>query len=215
MKKEIITKQRQRREKHTSDTRAMKLLREFFRYIGEDPEREGLQETPQRMVRMFKEMFRGYDPSQKPKITTFRNGMDGITYDSMVIDKGDFYSVCEHHCRSFFGEYTFAYIPNPKGKILGLSKIGRVVDYCSAKMQIQERLVKEIVDMLAEALADEDYPPLGMALSMTGRHLCKEARGARKKGVMTSTYLTGEFRNNPTTRSEFLDAINHSDYSIL
>lgn len=190
-----------------TDEQAKRLIRDFFTFIGENPDREGLRDTPARMVKMFKEIFRGYDSAQKPKITTFDNGRDGITYDNMVIDKGAFYSLCEHHCRTFFGEYTFAYIPNPRGKILGLSKIGRVVDYCAAKLQIQERLVREVVDMLTEALG-EDNPPLGMALSMTGRHMCKESRGARKQGVMTSTYLTGVFKTDATTRAEFMRFVN-------
>ena len=190
-----------------TDEQAKELIRDFFTFIGENPDREGLRETPARMVKMFKEIFRGYDPAQKPKITTFDNGRDGITYDNMVIDKGAFYSLCEHHCRTFFGEYTFAYIPNPHGKILGLSKIGRVVDYCAAKLQIQERLVREVVDMLTEALG-EDNPPLGMALSMTGRHMCKESRGARKAGKMTSTYLTGVFKTDATCRAEFMRFVN-------
>lgn len=181
-------------------------IRQIFAYIGEDADREGLVDTPQRIVKMMREIFRGYDPAQKPKITTFDNGKDGLVYDNMVVDKGDYYSLCEHHMRTFFGEYTFAYIPNPKGKILGISKIGRVVDYCSSKLQIQERLVKEVVEMLAEALGTEN-PPLGIALSMTGRHMCKESRGARKKGVMTSTYMTGVFRDNASARNEFLSMI--------
>ncbi len=146
---------------------------------------------------------RGYDPKAKPKITTFQNGRDGITYNELVFDKGDFYSLCEHHARTFFGEYYFAYIPNPNGKILGISKIGRVVDYCSSKLQIQERLVHDIVDMLTEALGTE-YPPLGMAMIMKGRHMCKESRGARKKGEMTSSYLTGVFKTDPALRAEFI-----------
>ena len=124
----------------------------------------------------------------------------------MVIDTGKYYSLCEHHIRTFFGEYYFAYIPNPKGKILGISKIGRVVDYCASKLQIQERLVREVVDMLTEALGTEN-PPLGMALVMTGRHMCKESRGSRKQGEMTSAYLTGVFRTDSAVRAEFYSAI--------
>ena len=174
--------------------------------IGEDPNREGLIGTPERIARMFDEIFRGYDAAQKPKITTFENGKDGLVYDNMVIDEGDFYSVCEHHMMPFFGKYWFAYIPNPKGKILGISKIGRVVDYCSAKLQIQERLVHDVVDMLANALGDEN-PPLGIALVMQGEHLCKTMRGAKKKGVMKSSYLTGLFKTNTELRNEFLNLI--------
>ena len=188
------------------EEKARQDIRELLEYIGEDPDRTGLLETPDRMLRMFKEMFRGYDPAQKPEITTFPNGQDGIIYDSMIMDSGLFYSVCEHHCRTFFGEYWFAYIPNVHGRLLGLSKIGRVVDYCSSRLQVQERLVQDVVEMLTEALGPEN-PPLGMALMMRGRHMCKESRGARKTGEMTSTYLTGVFRSNSRVRNEFLSYI--------
>ena len=181
-------------------------IRELLEYIGEDPSRVGLQDTPDRMLRMFKEIFRGYDPQEAPLITTFPNGQDGIIYDDMVVDNGTFYSICEHHCRSFFGEYWFAYLPNPKGRILGLSKIGRVVDYCSSRLQVQERLVHDVVDLLTDALGKEN-PPRGMALMMRGRHLCKEGRGSRKSGVMTTTCLTGAFRTSSRVRGEFLSYI--------
>lgn len=178
-------------------------IKDMLSYIGEDPEREGLKGTPDRVKRMFEEIFRGYDPAKAPKVTTFQNGADGIVYDSMVVDEGDFYSLCEHHMMPFFGHYWFAYIPNPKGKILGISKIGRVVDYCSARLQIQERLVHDIVSMLQNALGEEN-PPLGIALVMEGEHLCKTMRGAKKKGTMTSSYLTGAFKTDPSLRAEFM-----------
>ena len=189
-----------------TEEQAKQNIRELIEYIGDDPDREGLKATPERILRMFKEMFRGYDPSQMPVITTFPNGQDGIIYDNMVIDNGPFYSVCEHHCRTFFGEYWFAYIPNKKGRILGLSKIGRVIDYCSSKLQVQERLVQEVVEVLTEALGDEN-PPRGMALMMKGRHMCKESRGARKGGYMISTYLTGVFKSDLRVRNEFMSYI--------
>lgn len=176
---------------------------DLLEYIGENPQREGLKDTPDRMLRMFKEIFRGYDPAQQPVITTFDNGTDGIVYDDMIIDKGPFYSLCEHHCRTFFGEYYFAYIPHPKGKIIGLSKIGRTVDYCSARLQIQERLARDVVNLLLEALGS-DYPPQGIALVLKGRHMCKESRGARKEGYMVSSCLLGDFRDDPATRAEFM-----------
>jgi len=114
---------------------------------------------------------------------------------------------CEHHMMPFFGHYWFAYIPNPKGKILGISKIGRVVDYCAAKLQVQERLTHDIVEMLEKALGEE-YPPLGIALVMRGSHLCKEMRGVKKKGIMTSSFLTGAFKNDAETRAEFMNFVN-------
>jgi len=190
-----------------TEEQAKKDIKELLEYIGEDPNRTGLLDTPDRILRMFKEMFRGYDPEQSPVITTFPNGQDGIVYDNMVVDSGTFYSVCEHHCRTFFGEYWFAYLPNPKGRILGLSKIGRVVDYCSSRLQVQERLVQDVVEKLTDALGTE-YPPFGMALMMRGRHMCKESRGARKTGEMTSTYLTGAFRKSAQVRHEFLSYVN-------
>ena len=127
-------------------------LKTLIRAIGEDPDREGLIGTPDRIMRMWKEIFRGYDPKQKPKITTFANeeGMSDIVFDC-----GDYYSMCEHHILPFFGRYYFAYIPSPKGRILGISKVARVVGYCAARLQLQERLARDIVQMLSEALNNE------------------------------------------------------------
>ena len=191
-----------------SEEQAKQHIRELLEFIGEDPTRTGLQDTPDRMIRMFGEMFRGYDPAQAPKVTTFPNGQDGIIYDDMVVDCGPFYSVCEHHCRTIFGEYYFAYIPHPKGRILGLSKIGRVVDYCSSRLQIQERLARDIVNMLLESLGTE-YPPQGIALVLKGRHMCKESRGARKQGYMISSCLMGDFMHDAATRAEFMRFVNN------
>ena len=193
-----------------SEAEAKQNIRELLEFIGDDPDRVGLKDTPERMLRMFAEMFRGYDPAQKPQITTFPNGLDGIIYDNMVVDSGTFYSVCEHHCRTFFGDYWFAYLPNPQGRILGLSNIGRVVDYCASRLQVQERLVHDVVEMLTEALGEEN-PPLGMALMMRGRHMCKESRGARKSGEMTTTCLTGAFRKSDRVRAEFLSYVGKAD----
>ena len=120
------------------------------------------------------------------------------------MDEGDFYSMCEHHMMPFFGKYWFAYIPNPKGKILGISKVGRVVDYCAARLQIQERLTQDVVDMLMDALGEEN-PPLGMALVMEGEHLCKTMRGPKKQGTMTSSHLTGLFKMDNALRYEFMN----------
>lgn len=175
-------------------------IKAILNLIGDNAEREGLKGTPDRVARMFNEIYRGYDPEQKPKITTFQNGTDGIVYDSMVVDEGTFYSMCEHHMMPFFGKYYFAYIPNPKGKILGISKIGRVVDYCAARLQIQERLGRNVVDTLSEALGKEN-PPLGVAIIMQGEHLCKTMRGVKKKGVMLSSYYTGVFKNDAGLRN--------------
>lgn len=176
-------------------------IRRIIEYVGEDASREGLIETPQRIIRMWKEIFRGYDPTQKPKITTFANEQ-GI--EDIVFDTGKYYSMCEHHILPFFGHYYFAYIPSKDGRILGLSKITRVVAYCSAKMQLQERLVCEIVEMLSDALNGK---ALGFALLMRGQHLCKAMRGAKSDGCMTSAHLTGEFLTNAELRKEFYNLV--------
>ena len=176
------------------------LVARMIETIGENPNREGLIDTPRRVVKMWKELFRGYDPEQKPKITIFDNGADGLTYDNMVIDTGDFYSQCEHHMVPFFGKYWFAYIPDKK--ILGISKVARIIDYHSAKLQIQERLVKDVLDDLEKALQ-----PKGIALVMEGEHLCKTMRGAKKKGKMMTSDLRGVFLTNSDARSEFMRLI--------
>ena len=188
-----------------SDKELQQAIVTILRAIGEDPTREGLVGTPGRICRMYKELFRGYDPAQKPRITTFENDSHST---EMVFDAGDFYSMCEHHMMPFFGTYWFAYLPNPKGKILGISKVARVIDYCAAKLQVQERLTRDVVEMLNEALGDE-YPPLGMALVMKGTHLCKTMRGARKEGMMTSSFLTGRFKSSAALRSEFLKMVDN------
>jgi len=187
--------------------RIEKLWRELLIEIGENPNREGLKDTPQRIAKMYKEIFRGYDESQKPKVTCFNNGADGLVYNEMIIDEGNYYSQCEHHCVSFFGKYYFAYIPSTKGKILGLSKVARVVDYFSAKLQIQERLVRDIVEYIWNELSKDSNPPMGMALIMEGEHLCKTMRGVKKKGLMKCSYMKGNFKDNIETREEFLNLI--------
>ena len=169
--------------------------------IGENPDRYGLKDTPDRIVRMWKEIFRGYDPAQKPKITTFPNE-EGIS--DLVFDTGDYYSMCEHHILPFFGKYYFAYIPNPKGRILGISKVARVVGYCAARLQLQERLARDVVKMLSEALNDD---ALGFAIVMRGKHLCKTMRGVRNDGNMSVAHFTGLFEKNSELKREFYKLI--------
>lgn len=195
-------------ENISADTQDIELaIKTILAYIGEDINREGIRYTPERIIRMWKEIFRGYDKKQIPKVTIFNNNKDGITYDQMIIDEGSFYSTCEHHALPFYGEYYFAYIPHPNGKILGLSKVARVVDFYSAKLQVQERLTSEIVEYLWDCLSKEGNEPFGMALVMKGRHLCKMMRGVKKDGEMTTSALKGVFLNNMTARTEFFNLI--------
>lgn len=182
------------------------LVEHLINAIGDNTNRPGLIDTPQRVVKMWKEIFKGYNPANRPVITTFKNGRDGIAYDQMIIDTGDFYSHCEHHMVPFFGNYWFGYIPAKNGYIVGLSKVARVVDYFSSKLQVQERLVQEITDYLWEQLSDnpEKVAPIGMGIMMEGEHLCKTMRGVKKKGIMTTTCFKGAFLDNPAVRNEFL-----------
>lgn len=195
----IITDAKNTRRKITRK-RAEEAIRDLMVFIGENPCREGLIGTPDRIIRMWREIFRGYDPKQKPKITTFDN--EAQTTD-MVFDSGDYFSMCEHHILPFFGKYYFAYIPSPTGRILGISKVARVIGYCAAKMQLQERLAKEAVEMLSEALNNDLQ---GMALVMRGTHLCKSMRGVKNQGQMTVTYMSGLF-TKPEVKQEFYHLI--------
>lgn len=181
--------------------KAEKVIREQLKLIGEDPDREGLVKTPERIARMWKEIFRGYDPDQKPKITTFANDMHST---DIVFDTGEYYSMCEHHMLPFFGKYYFAYIPKENGRILGISKVARVVGYCSARLQLQERLARDVVNMLMEALDGEVE---GIAIVMKGTHLCKTMRGVRNNGQMSVAHLTGVFQSNGEARREFYKLI--------
>lgn len=186
------------------DTTEDNIIR-ILQFIGEDPSRPGLIDTPKRVVKMYAEIFRGYDLKQKPKPALFKNGEDGIQYNQMIIDEGNFYSHCEHHMVPFFGKYYFAYIPSPTGNIIGLSKVARLIDFHAAKLQIQERLVQDIITDIWQALCtDGAEPPIGMGLVMVGEHLCKTMRGVKKQGKMTTIELKGVFLDNPGVKSEFL-----------
>jgi len=176
-------------------------IKTILRYIGEDPEREGLKGTPDRILRMCKELFKGYKDEEKPKITTFHNDMHST---DIVFDCGDYYSLCEHHLLPFFGRYYFAYIPKENGRILGISKIARVVNYCSARLQLQERLARQIVKTLSDALDGQVY---GMAIVMKGKHLCKVMRGVKNNGEMTVAHLSGIFKTDADARREFYKLI--------
>ncbi|MCF0199019.1 MAG: GTP cyclohydrolase I [Bacteroidaceae bacterium] len=186
----------------TTNTQDIKTaIRNLLLAVGENPDREGLLGTPDRIVRMWTEIFRGYDPDKKPRITTFKNTKHS---EEMVFDTGSYYSMCEHHVLPFFGNYYFAYLPNPDGRILGISKVARVVGYCAAKLQLQERLAHEIVEMLTEAL---DGNVGGMAILMSGQHMCKTMRGVRNRGEMVVTYYTGAFKKKAQLRNEFLKLV--------
>jgi len=177
----------------------MQNLREFFKAIGENPDREGLLETPARVERMVKKLFGGYGKDPKDVIKTF----DGENYDEMILVKDiEFFSTCEHHMMPFFGRIHIAYIPN--GKIVGLSKFPRLVEIFARRLQNQERLTQQIANALNDTLH-----PRGVAVIIEAKHLCMMARGVEKQSSnVTTSALKGLFKANTDTRNEFLKLIN-------
>ncbi len=182
-------------------------IRKILQFLGEDPEREGLKDTPKRILKVWGETMKGYNKEKKPNVTTFLNGNDGIVYDEIIIDSGSYYSNCEHHFLPFFGKYWFAYIPHPKGKIIGLSKIARVVDYHSSRLQVQERLCSDIIEHIESELLCENKP-LAIGIIMKGEHLCKSMRGIKMKGEMTTSVMKGLFKTEESAKKEFLSLCN-------
>ena len=174
-----------------------KLTAELIKAIGENPEREGLIDTPKRVSKSFEMLYGGYQKDPKDHITVF----DGEDYDEMIICKDiDFYSTCEHHMLPFFGKAYVGYLPNKK--IIGISKIPRIIEIYARRLQNQERLTMQIRDCIQEALN-----PLGVAVVIEAKHLCMMMRGIQKQNSVTTTSaFTGEFEKN-ATRSEFIKLI--------
>ena len=166
--------------------------------IGEDTQREGLVKTTERVAKAFLELTRGYDMDPAE---TLRSAMFEEEYDQMVVVKDiEFHSLCEHHILPFFGKVHIAYIPN--GKIVGLSKIPRVVDIFSHRLQVQEHLTKQICDCIQQALN-----PLGTIVIIEAQHLCMQMRGVEKQGSITTTiYYSGVF-SQADKRREFMQLI--------
>jgi len=171
--------------------------------IGEDPSRPGLKATPARVSRALRELTDGY--AAQPDEVVAGAVFDQV-YDEMVLVKDiPFYSLCEHHLMPFFGHCHVGYLP--KGKVIGLSKIPRLVDVFAHRLQIQEKMTKEIAEALEGAVA-----PKGVGVVIEARHLCMEMRGVQKPGghLITSCML-GTFRRDPRTRAEFLDLVRRID----
>ncbi|OIO84674.1 MAG: GTP cyclohydrolase I FolE [Anaerolineae bacterium CG2_30_57_67] len=167
--------------------------------VGEDPARDGLLRTPQRVARMYTELLAGYttDP-----VALVNGAIFEVQYDEMVIVRDiEFYSLCEHHMLPFMGRAHVAYIPN--GKVLGLSKIPRIVDMYARRLQVQEHMTRQIADFLRDLLK-----PQGVAVVVEAMHLCSMMRGVKKHDArMTTSAMHGAFRANLATRQEFLDNI--------
>lgn len=173
-----------------------KLISDLLRAVGEDPEREGLRNTPDRVARMYTELLSGYNMDPEKIIN---HALFHIDYDEMVLVRDiEFYSLCEHHMLPFLGRAHVAYLP--KGKVIGLSKIPRIVDMYARRLQVQERMTRQIADLIQSALE-----PQGVAVVVEGMHLCSMMRGVKKHDArMTTSAMHGSFRSNMATRQEFL-----------
>ena len=181
------------------------LMREILVRLGEDPAREGLLRTPERVHHAFEFLTKGY--RQDPD-TMLKEALFTVSYDEMVIVKDvEVFSLCEHHMLPFFGKVHVAYIPN--GKVIGLSKIPRLIEIFSRRLQIQERLTTQIAETIQKAIQ-----PQGVGVVIEARHLCMMMRGVEKQhsSAVTSSML-GCFRDEQETRTEFLSLINHRNGS--
>ena len=174
-------------------------IAQLLRAFGENPSRSGLERTPGRVAEMYKELLVGYrtDP-----VAMVNDALFEVTYDEMVLVRDiEFYSLCEHHLLPFMGKAHVAYFP--RGKVIGLSKIPRIVDLFSRRLQLQERLTRQIADFIEELL-----DPHGVAVVVEGIHLCSMMRGVQKhEARMTTSAMLGAFRTSIATRQEFLDNI--------
>lgn len=173
------------------------IIRALLRTIGEDPNREGLIETPKRVIKAWHHWCQGYSLNPKDVLKTFEDGAEGV--DEMVIVRDiQLYSHCEHHMAPFFGKAHVAYIPNKR--IVGLSKLARVVDIFSQRLQVQERLTNQIADSIMEVLE-----PIGVGVIVEAQHFCMCSRGVNKQGSSTITSaLRGAIREKPEARAEFM-----------
>lgn len=170
---------------------------DILRAVGEDPHREGLLRTPHRVAKAWTELLSGYRVNPNEVIN---NAIFDVEYDDMVIVSDiEYYSMCEHHMLPFMGRAHVAYIPTKK--VIGLSKIPRIVDMFSQRLQVQERLTRQIADFINEVLE-----PRGVAVVMDGKHMCSLIRGVQKEhSQMTTSAMLGDFRDNAQVRKEFMD----------
>ncbi len=184
-----------------SDAKAEEAFRTVLQWIGEDPDRDGLRETPNRLVRSFREYFCGYDEDPAQVLRKTFSEVDG--YDEMIVLRGvTFESHCEHHIAPIIGRVWVGYLPDRR--VVGISKLARVVEIFSKRLQIQERLTAQIANTIEEVLN-----PRGVAVVVKAAHHCMISRGVRKRGSdLVTSRMLGAFRDQPATRAEFLSLVN-------
>jgi len=182
------------------------LVEGLLKELGEDPARDGLSRTPQRVAQALRFLTSGY--SQDP-VEILNNALFDVSYDEMVLVKDiDFYSLCEHHLLPFFGRAHVAYIPN--GKVVGLSKLPRLVQMLARRLQVQERLTMQVAETIERVLA-----PRGVAVVIESIHLCMMMRGVEQQNAFAITSsLKGAFQSDPKTRGEFMELIRHHRQSF-
>jgi GTP cyclohydrolase I len=179
-----------------------RITKQLLEDIGEDPNREGLLKTPSRVAKAWQFFSKGYTQSIDELINNAIFNEDAK--DMVIVRDIEFFSLCEHHLIPFFGKAHVGYIPN--GKVIGLSKIPRIIDMFSRRLQVQERLTHQVADALKNVLK-----PKGVAVVLEGRHMCMQMRGVEKQNSFTSTSaMSGQFKKSSETRSEFLAIINRN-----
>lgn len=173
------------------------IIVELLKYIGEDPTREGLRETPRRVLKAWREWTSGYHTDPKSLLKTFEDGAEGVN-ELVIVHSIPVISFCEHHCSPFFGKAHVGYVPNKR--IVGLSKLARLVDVFSRRLQVQERLTQQIISTL-----DEVLQPIGAGVLIRATHTCMSSRGVKIHGSSTTTSaMRGALLNEVSARSEFL-----------
>jgi len=175
------------------------LVRKIIKIVGEDPEREGLRKTPERYEKALKLLTSGYDQNND---TVLNGATFSVCYDGLVVVKDiEFFSLCEHHLLPFFGKCHVAYLPNKR--VIGLSKVARLVNMFARRLQIQERLTNQIAKSIEEKISPE-----GVGVIIEARHLCMQMRGVEKQhGQAVTSAMLGAFRQNKQTRDEFLSLV--------
>jgi GTP cyclohydrolase I len=184
-----------------------KAVRTILENIGEDPDREGLRRTPHRVAKSYDELLAGYEMDP---VAVVNGALFDVEYDEMIVVKDiEFFSMCEHHMLPFFGKAHVAYIPSDK--VIGLSKIPRIVEMFARRLQVQERMTLQIADLIEEILE-----PMGVAVVIEGSHMCSVMRGVKKEHArMVTSHMLGCFRQSDKTRSEFMQHIHQPSGSSL